>query len=153
MQQFFLISVILKAWIPKECIHSNSSPQPSRIIPAIWHQNSHSAILALLSLCINFKNSFDQMTSGKVLWKTSHILLLKKCLRPCPGPSMYLSERTNCIISSFHHRILKILFVLGSRDDFKCLGCRIGTGYFFWYLDFWKNTVTYSASCAIRCKI
>ena len=37
--------------------------------------------------------------------------------------------------------ISKILFVLGSWDDFEGLGCRIGTGYFFWYLNFWKDTV------------
>ena len=104
------------------------------------------AILALLSLCIDFKNSFCQMTSFWVLWKTYYWLLLKKCLWPCPGPSMYLSERINWIISSFPHRISKILFVLGSWDDFECLGCRIGTGYFFWYSNFWKNTVT-AAEC------
>ena len=100
------------------------------------------AILALLSLCIDFKNSFCQMTSFWVLWKTYYWLLLKKCLWPCPGPSMYLSERINWIISSFPHRISKILFVLGSWDNFESLRCKIGTGHLFWYLSFWKNTVT-----------
>ena len=108
---------------------------------AIWQKNSHFAILALLSLCINFKNSLGQMTSYWVLWKTYYKLLLKKCLRSCLGPSMCLSARINWIISSFPHRISKILFVLGSWDKFECLGCRIGTGYFFWYLNFRKNTM------------
>ena len=105
------------------------------------------AILALFSLCINFKNFFSQMTCHWVLWKTYYTLFLKKCLWPCPGPSMYLSERINWIISSFPHRISKILFVLGSWDDFEGLGCRIGTGYFFWYLNFWKNTVRRKYFC------
>ena len=90
------------------------------------------AILALLSLCIDFKNSFGQMTSFWLLWKTYYILLLKKCLWPRPGPSMYLSERINWIISSFPRRISKILFVLGSWDDFGSLGCRIGECPFFY---------------------
>ena len=51
---------------------------------------------------------------------------VKKCLRPCPGLSMHLSERINWNISSFPHRISKILFVLGSWDHFGSLGCRIG---------------------------
>ena len=89
------------------------------------------AILALLSLCIDFKNSFGQMTSFRLLWKTCYTFLLKKCLWPRLGPSMYLSERINWIISSFPHRISKILFVLGSWDDFGSIGCRIGKCPFF----------------------
>ena len=99
---------------------------------AIWQKNSHFAILALFSLCINFKNSFCQMTSYWLLWKTYYSLFLKKYLWPCPGPSMYLSERINWIISSFPHRISKILFVLGSWDDFGSLGCRIRKCPFFY---------------------
>ena len=106
-------------------------------------KNSHFAILALLSLCINFKNSFNQMTSGWVLWKTCYTLLLKKWLKLCPGPSMYLSERINWIILSFPHRISKILFTLGTWDDSWGPGWKIGNGFFFWYLNFWKVTVTY----------
>ena len=93
---------------------------------AIWQKNSHFAILALLSLCINFKIFSGKMTYGWVLWKSSYTLLLKKCLRPCPGLSMYLSERIDWIISSFPRWISKILFVLGSWDHFGSLGCRIG---------------------------
>ena len=93
---------------------------------AIWQKNSHFAILALFSLCIDFKNSFCQNTSYWLLWKTYYSLFLKKYLWPCPGPSMYLSERINWIISSFPHWISKILFVLGSWDHFFSLGCRIG---------------------------
>ena len=78
---------------------------------AIWQKNSHFAILALLSLCIDFKNSFGQMTSGWALWKTYYALLLKKCLKPCPGPSIYLSEKIIWIILTFPHRIPKILSV------------------------------------------
>ena len=96
------------------------------------------AILALFSLCINFKISFCQMTSHWVLWKTYYTLFLKKCLWPCPGPSMYSSERINWIILSFPHRISKILFVLGSWDDSWSLGYRIGTGPFFCYYTIWK---------------
>ena len=59
------------------------------------------AILALLSLFIDFKNSFGQMTSLWVLGKIYYILMLKKCLLPCPGPSMCLSKRKNLIFSSF----------------------------------------------------
>ena len=81
------------------------------------------------------------MTSHWVLWNTLYTLFLKKCLWSFPGLSMYLSERINWIISSFPHRISKILFGLGSWGNFESLGCRIGTGYFFWYLNFWKNTV------------
>ena len=99
---------------------------------ATWQKNSHFAILALLLLCINFKNSFGQMTSSWVLWKTCYTLFLKMCLRPCPGPSMYLFERINWIISSFPHRISKILFVLGCWGVFVSLESRIGEGLFFY---------------------
>ena len=109
---------------------------------AIWQKNSHFAILALLSLCIKFKNSFCQMTSLWILWKTYYILLFKKCLWLCLGLSMYLSERTNWIISSFPHRISKILFVLGSWDDFGSLWCRIGEGPFFYELWLFLGSVT-----------
>ena len=97
------------------------------------------AILALFSLCINFKIFFSQMTCHWVLWKTYYTLFLKKCLWPCPGPSMYLSERINWIISSFPHRISKILFVLGSWDHFGSLGCGIGECPFFCCLTTWKK--------------
>ena len=96
------------------------------------------AILALLSLCMDFKIFFGQMTSGWVLWKTYYKFLLKKYLRSCPGPSMSLSGRINWIISSFPHRISKILFVLGSWDDSRSLGYRIGTGPFFCYYTIWQ---------------
>ena len=96
---------------------------------AIWQKNSHFAILALFSLCIDFKNSFCQNTSYWSLWKTYYSLFLKKYLWPCPCPSMYLSERTNWIISSFPHRISKILFVLGRWDDFGSLECGIGRAH------------------------
>ena len=89
-------------------------------------KNSHLAILAFLSLCVDFKNFFSKMTLGWVLWNSYYTLLLKKCLRPCPGLSMYLTERINWIISSFPRWISKILFVLGSWDHFGSLGCRIG---------------------------
>ena len=45
--------------------------------------------------------SFGQMSSGWVLWKTSYKLLLKKCLRTCPGLPISLPKRMNWIISSF----------------------------------------------------
>ena len=45
-----------------------------------------------------------------------------------------LSKRINGKITSFPHRISKILFVLGSLDDFGSLGCRIGEGPFFYVL-------------------
>ena len=108
---------------------------------AKWLFFGQIAILALFSLCINFKISFCQMTFYWLLWKTYYTLDLKKCLWPPPGPSMYLSKRIDWIISSFTHRISQILFVFRSWGDFEGLGCRIGTGYFFWYLNFWKNTV------------
>ena len=79
---------------------------------AIWQKNSNFAILALLSLCIDFKNSFRKMTSGWVLWKTSYKLFFKKCLRAYLGSSMSLSKRINWIFSSFLHGISEILFVL-----------------------------------------
>ena len=101
------------------------------------------AILALLSLCIDFKNSFCQMTSFWVLWKTYFWLLLKTCLWPCPGLSMYLSDRINWIISSFPHRISKILLILGSWDDFRSLRCRIGECSFFCCLTTWKKHCAY----------
>ena len=107
---------------------------------AIWQKNSHIAISAVLFLCIDLKNSFGEMTSRWMLWKTYYTLLLKKCLGSCLGPSMYLSERINWIISSFPHWISKILFYLVSWDNFEGLGCRIGT-FFFCYSTFWKNTV------------
>ena len=52
--------------------------------------------------------------------------MLKKCLRPCPGLSMYLSERINWMISSFPRWISKILFIFDSWDHFGSLGCIIG---------------------------
>ena len=116
---------------------------------AIWQKNSHFAILALFSLCINFKNSFCQMTSYWLLWKTYYSLLLKNYLWPCPGPSMYLSERMNWIISSFPFRISKILFVLDSWGDFGRLEIRIGTGAFFWCSTFYNNAVKGNPCCTV----
>ena len=82
--------------------------------------------------CISISKIFlAKMTFGWVLWKSSYTILLKKCLRPCPGLSMYLSERVNWIISSFPRWISKILFVLGSWDHFGSLGCRMGECPFF----------------------
>ena len=78
-----------------------------------------------------FQKVFGKMTSGWVLWKSYYTHLLKNCLRPCPGLSMYLSERMNWTISSFHQWISKILFVLGSWDHFGSLGFRIGECPFF----------------------
>ena len=111
---------------------------------AVWQKNSYSAILALFPLCIDFKNSFGQMTSGWVLWKTFYKVLLKQCLRLCPGLSISLSRRIDWIVSSFSHRISKIFFVLGCSDDSSSLGYRIGTGPFFCYTNFWNNTVPHS---------
>ena len=73
-----------------------------------------------------FQIFFAKITFDWVLWKSYYTLLPKKCLRPCPGLSMYLSERINWIISSFPRWISKILFVFGSLDHFGSLGCRIG---------------------------
>ena len=76
------------------------------------------------------------MTSFWVLWKTYYWLLLKKCLWPCPGPSIYLSERIYWIISSFPRGISKIVLDLGSLDNFGRLGSRIRDGPFHMYLKF-----------------
>ena len=50
-------------------------------------KNSHYAILAILSLCFDFKNFFGQMTYFLVIWKTYYILLLSASgpvqSRPC----------------------------------------------------------------------
>ena len=97
------------------------------------------AILALLSLCIDFKIFYGKMTFGWVIWKSYYTLFLKKCLRPCPGLSMYLSERMNWNISSFPWWISKILFVLGSCDHFGSLGCGIRQCPFFCCLTTWKK--------------
>ena len=100
-------------------------------------KNSHFAILALLSLCIVFKKFFGQMTSGWLSWKTFYILLLKSCLRPCPGPSISLSKRINWVlIFSFPHKVSNIIFVLGSWVNFGRLGRRIAMGAYFWYFIF-----------------
>ena len=98
---------------------------------AIWLKKSYFAILSLLSLCIDFKNSSGQMTSRSVLWKTYYTNFLKKCHISCPRLSMYLSEKINWIISSFPHRISIIVFCLGSLDDFGSMECRIGECSFF----------------------
>ena len=73
------------------------------------------AILALLSLCIDFKNSFDQMNA---------LIFLKKCLELCP-------ERINGIISSFPHRILKILLCCGYESQ-ECQRGKISEWQFFY---------------------
>ena len=111
-------------------------------------KNSHFAILALLSLCIDFKIFFGKMTSGWVLWKSYYTLLLKKCLRPCPGLSMSLSKRINWIISSFPRWISKILFVFGSQDHFGSLRCRFGECSFFYVSIFFLGSV-YDRSISI----
>ena len=103
------------------------------------------AILALLSLCIHFKNSFGQMTSFWLLWKTYYTFLLKKCLWPRLGPSMYLSERIDWIISSFPQWISKIIFVLCSWDYFGSLGCRIGECPFLYVLILFLGSVVSSS--------
>ena len=79
-----------------------------------------------------FQICFGKMTFGWVLWKSYYTLLMKKCLRPCPGLSMCSSEWIKWIISSFPWWISKILFVLGSWVHFRSLGCRIGEGSFFY---------------------
>ena len=81
---------------------------------AIW-QNIVILLFWHFFLCASIsKILFFQMTSYWISWKTYYSLFLKKYLWPCPGPSMYLSERINGIISTFPHRISKILFVLGT---------------------------------------
>ena len=81
----------------------------------LW-QNSYFfcqiAIMALFSLSIDFKFFFCQMISCWVLWATS-----------------------------FPHRNSKILLFPSSMDESGGLGCRIGNGFFFWYLTLWKNAV------------
>ena len=105
---------------------------------AIFLPNSH---FGIFSLCIDFKNLFCQMTSLSLSWKTYYTIFPKKCLWTCPGLSMYSSGRINWIISSFPRWISKILFDLVGWDNFEGLGCKSGTGFFFCYLTFWKNTV------------
>ena len=81
---------------------------------AIWQKI---AILALLSLGIDFKNEFT-LCVMKGLFKT---LLLKKCLRPYPGPFLYLSERINWIISSLVNFEVHDSFI--ARATFISLEC------------------------------
>ena len=85
--------------------------------------NSHYATFVTVH---RFKIFFSTLASCWVLWKSYYTFLLKKCLRPCPCPFKYLSERINWIISSFPWWISKIIFVLGSWGHFCSLGCRIG---------------------------
>ena len=65
-------------------------------------------------------------------------VFLRKCLRSFPGPSMFLSGRIKWIILSFPHRNSKIIFALGSWDDFWSLWYRIRTGPFFCFYTLWK---------------
>ena len=88
-----------------------------------------------------FKDFFCQMTSCWMLWKTYYTLLLKKSLWLCPGPPIYLFERINWIISSFPPEISKILFDLGSWNNFGRLGSRIRDGPFHGYLTFETRSV------------
>ena len=63
----------------------------------------------------------------------------------CPGPSMYLSEWINWIISSFPQWISKILFVLGSWDHFGSMGCRNRECPFRYVLVLFLGSVLYRA--------
>ena len=54
---------------------------------------------------------------------------------------MSLSVGVDWIISSFSHRISKILFVFDSLDDFGSLKGWIAIGSFFCYLTIWNKTV------------
>ena len=83
--------------------------------------NSHFG--TFVHLCINFKNFFHQMTFFLSIMRDILHTLAKKYLRLCSGQSVYLFKRINWIISSFPHRISKILFGLGSWDAFGSLGC------------------------------
>ena len=121
--------------MPKEFLKLIHRDKSAKI--AIWQKSSNFAILALLPLCMDFKFFFfSQMTSGWVLWKTYYKFLLKKCLGPCQGPSMYLSERINWIFSSFPCGISKILLDLDSWNNFERLGNRIRDGFFHICLKF-----------------
>ena len=82
-------------------------------------KNSHFAILALLSLYIDLKSFFCPSD----FW----LSVMKDLLQT------FSQLRMNWIISSFPHRISKILFVLSSRDDSEGLVCRIGSKFFFKY--------------------
>ena len=93
---------------------------------AIWQKNSHFAILALLSLCIDFKIFFCQMTSRWLLWKTYYTIFPKKCIWPCPGPSMYWSgspdQNKQTIALSLHStrsHFAKKHFEIGAQGQ-KC---------------------------------
>ena len=59
--------------------------------------------------------------------------MLKKCLRPCPGLSMYRSRRIKWSISKNNRKILKILFVPESLYHVCILQARIRDGIFFVY--------------------
>ena len=83
-----------------------------------------------------------QSNSRRVWNPHVFIVAFKQCLKPCPGLSMYFSEMINWIISSFPHRISKILFVLGRLGDFETLECRIGEEPFFYVLIFLIGNVT-----------
>ena len=102
---------------------------------AKWLFFRQTAILTLFTLCTDFKIFFCEMTSHWVLWNTYYKLFLKKCLWPCLGLSMSLSEWINWIIPSFPHRISKILFILDRRDHFGRLGSKIGNGFCHKYID------------------
>ena len=125
---------------PKEFLKLMHSDKSAKM--AMWQFFCQIAILALLSLCIDFKNSFSQMTSCWVLWKTYYTLLLKKCLGSYQGLSMYLSKRINWNISSFSREISKILFDLGNWNIFGRLGSRIREVPFHVYLKFQARGVT-----------
>ena len=99
------------------------------------------AILALLSLCIDFINCFCQMTSFWVLWKTYYWLLLKKCLWSCPGPSMYLSERINWIfqVSFIGFQKFFLFWVAGILLDAWAM--ELESAHFFVVMPSEKNSV------------
>ena len=59
--------------------------------------------------------------------------MLKKCLRPCPGLSMYLSRRIKWIISKTNREIWKILFVPESLHHVCILQAIIRDGILFSY--------------------
>ena len=95
-------------------------------------KESHFAQKMLKSMNRDKMATLPYLTSPWVLWKSCYTFWLKKCLRPCLAPSMYLSERIDWIISSFPRWISNILFVFGSWDHFGSLGCRIGECPFFY---------------------
>ncbi len=92
----------------------------------------HSAKMALLTLCMNFKKFFGQKTSFEALWKCHLQKIFITCSRVHKIQDLGQLKYKLRLFSKRTHGISKILFISGSYESLPSLESKIGRCPFFW---------------------